>query len=350
MARFCSECGQPKEDAEALFCTNCGHRFGAAATPQIVAAPEPAVVPASPAAPAKPLPRISKRALALTGGALALVTAIGSGAAWYLRPPAATPEAYTAAINSYLASHREQTQDKVCLANFPYGTNPVVTNAADGQTNHWLGLLVKAGLYGQPESLLDGFWPKLRYQQTAKGQAAVKNGRLCLAQGLKVAGIDDIEPPETRDDLVVGRAVFHTELDGKADWVSDEIRQQLPGEGQAGGQTLYLVVKDRQWQVLDASQQQQLGRRLQDMAQSQGGGGLLDWVKHLTGSAEPDEDEIWAALDKRMPGLSREALHFAKHKCWSSGGDDFQCTIQLGPREERVAMLKRGEGWQLRPE
>jgi hypothetical protein len=342
MAHFCTQCGSRNEEAAALFCTNCGHRFK-------LAAPSPLTeesVTARPQHSALP----SRRLWLIGAAVLGVLLIAGGGIAYYLRPPAATPEVYTTAIDQYLAAHREAMQDKVCLGNFPYNKNPVVTNTADSQTNHWLGLLVQAGIYDKPEPLLDGFWPKLRYQMTARGLAAVKGSRLCLAQGLKVASIDHIATPETVAGVLAGKARFHTRLDGKADWVTADIAQQLPGAD--GEQTLLMMVQERQWQVMDELHQQQLRQQFgAEAASSDGDAGMFAWLGRLTGPSEPSEDEIWTALVQRLPMLNRDASHFAKHGCAAfAEGAGFHCTIQLGGREERVRMRKQGDAWQAQPE
>lgn len=282
---------------------------------------------------------------------IAAVVAISVGIHHYLQPPPATPEAFTEAINSYLRSHQGQFKEQACLRNFPYGTNPVITSAVDGTTNHWLQLLVQAGLYTQPEQLRDGFWPNLRYRLTSKGQASIQGNRLCLAQGLKVATIDNITQPETLVDIVTSRASFHTQLDGKADWVTSEILQQLPGQGGGNSLKLLMMVQDGHWQVMDEQHQQQIRNQVARNSAEEPSGSLMAWLGHLTGSSEPSDDEIWVALSQSFPYLNRESLHFAKQKCWAIGNDsNFHCRILLGNREEQIRLSKSGSTWEVWPE
>lgn len=347
MGLFCTECGQRKESADALFCTHCGHRFPSGTT---VFQPTLAPLASDPLrSPAASLRRPGKRTLLLGGAGLALLFALGAGVAYYMRPPAATPEAYTEAINHHLASHREQAQDKVCLSNFPYATNPVFTNASDTATNHWLDLLVKAGLYRQPDTLTEGFWTKLRYTQTDKGHTVLKEGRLCLAKGLKVERIESVLPPETIAGALVGKAVFSTTLDAPADWVTEEMRRELPGEGHLTGQTLLLTVQDGAWQVMDAAQLQR-SQMAQAPSPEAGTSGLRGWWQRLTGPTEPDDDAIWTALMPHVHGLSREALQLRKGSCERQAEGRFRCVIHLGDREERISLIREGESWVLQDE
>ncbi|WP_281661306.1 zinc ribbon domain-containing protein [Microvirgula aerodenitrificans] len=242
MRRFCTRCGHPDDDA-ARFCGQCG-------------APMKIKAPATPVA---VRPWLNRRRVA--GIAVALLVA-GGAATWVLLPQSASEAVFAAAIDQSLAADRVAQRRTVCLGNFDYSRSPVNTSRFDSETNNWLAELVKAGLYQPPRELNGGLFSQFQYVQTETGRAAVRDGRLCVADGLRVEAVTAFTPPETLNGVLVTEASVRYRLDRPAVWLSEPIRRELfHGESGPGGKVALARI-DGKWKVASASERQALSQAL----------------------------------------------------------------------------------------
>lgn len=174
MSKFCKKCGAALEDG-AVFCESCG------ASVQAVAKNEPATRPVGIAD--KPSASGNKLLLGVGGGLIGLVL-LGAGA-WFLTgAPGKPSEANLSALLNADNGFKSRT---VCLGNFQYDHNVANINTNDQASQQWFGILVNAGLYSAPQIVTTGGWfsrELFQYTPTDKGKLAIKNGKLCFAQGV----------------------------------------------------------------------------------------------------------------------------------------------------------------------
>jgi len=350
MSRFCTRCGTVN-DAQSRFCDHCGHAFKA--QKRSPAPPEAGVVmPPSP-------PARSRLPLKWLGaGVLALLLA-GGGAAWWLQPQAASAPVFATAIDRYVAVHPAEFQERVCLKNFAYEKDPVFTSTYDQTTNAWLGELVKAGLYTAPQAVNNGFVSQLSYSQTARGKAAIKDGKLCLAGNIQVTGVSIFTPVQTLAGMRFSRATFQYQLRASAPWVDGVILQQLQQQSGPADPNILLILKDRVWAVPDADSARALNQAANDLQQSANAalessgsgapGGLLSLVRQLFASSQPSAPEVWQALLNVMPSLSQYQDSFSVAACQRQDSA-FACQVHLNGQTQQVIMSKDANGaWVARP-
>ena len=245
MRRFCTRCGHPDDDA-GRFCGQCG---AAMKLPVAAATVQPVV--------AHP-PRNRRR----VAGIVLVLAVIGGAVTWALLPQSASETVFAAAIDQSLAADPVAQRKTVCLGNFDYGRSPVYTSSFDSETNNWLAELVKAGLYQPPQRVSAGLVSQFRYVQTATGRAAVRDRRLCVADGLRVEAVTAFTPPESLNGVLVSEASVRYRLDRPAAWLSEPIRRELfHGESGPGGK-IALARIDGKWKVASASERQALSRAL----------------------------------------------------------------------------------------
>lgn len=171
MANFCTQCGTPA-DADARFCDHCG---------------KPSARVAALPAPAAPV-RSGKRAVAIGGGVVAMLALTGV-AAFLLADEVASPEVFAKAISRYYEENPESTSRLLCAGGLQLDAEPVVVNSFESQRRGLMDALVAAGLFATPEVQSSGSFFSMqtyRYGRTEAGKQAVRNGRLCVAQGLNI--------------------------------------------------------------------------------------------------------------------------------------------------------------------
>ena len=203
MSRFCTRCGARNED-DAGFCEQCGAALHAgpqsgstpAAGPGPSANPSASPPPRPPrgggAAPdVAPLRAARRRGLPklVWAAAAGVVVLAGAGtAAWMflgrLQPP--TQAEIDAIGAQWLGAHQADLAGSACLSNFVYGADPVYVSTFSMPTRNWLDVLVKAGVYAPPT--VSGPY-QLRYTHGPQAATAIRDGRLCLAQGPRIAKI-----------------------------------------------------------------------------------------------------------------------------------------------------------------
>jgi len=201
MAKFCVKCRAALE-ADAKFCDACGTpvRAPRAAQRTAPAAPlaqsrgaGPAAAAAAAALAAPPV-EINWRKVGLWGGVgVGMLVVVGGIAAFLAMPPAA-PGASD--VETIVNANPARVADVTCLSNFPYDKNPVQVGGFDTNTQQWLAVLSKAGIYTTPQRVGNGaiFGGSLEYSHTAEGEKKIHNGKLCFADGLTVSSVQFAKP------------------------------------------------------------------------------------------------------------------------------------------------------------
>lgn len=174
MSKFCKKCGAGLEEGT-LFCESCG------APVQAVAKNEQSVRPAE----IVKKQSISGNKLMLAIGSSVIGLILLAAGVWILTgaPGKPSEERLSALLN---ADNRFKSRT-VCLGNFQYDHAAANVNTGDQTTQQWFGILVAAGLYSAPQIVTTGGWLSrelFQYTPTDKGKLAIKNGRLCFAQGV----------------------------------------------------------------------------------------------------------------------------------------------------------------------
>lgn len=249
MAHFCTKCGTVYSPG-ARFCDECGNTLPAAA---------PAA--ASPAAPAKPAPTgVKRRHAVLAGGVLAALIVAGGALAWLLAPEAASASSFSRAIEAHLNTDTSARDKLICLSNLPYQKEEIRVASYDSGTRQWLDVLVRSGLYSGPVEQATGGWlsqSQFVYTIAAPGKAAVHDGKLCLARGLKVASVSGYEQVREVGGQKVAMATAKLALTDEAAWLSASperasILQHLPQADLEVDMPLVLI--DKKWQVAEHGQ------------------------------------------------------------------------------------------------
>ena len=142
----------------------------------------------------------------------------------------------------------------VCLANFKYDHIAANINVNDQDSRDWFGILVDAGLYNDPQIVTTGGWiPRelLQYTTTENGKLAIKNGKLCFAQGVVVDKVTYGQIQQARNkSYAIADYTYH--FLGADEWTKRPEAKNLAGValGQAP-MTGKLVVErtDKEWTV-----------------------------------------------------------------------------------------------------
>lgn len=239
--RFCTSCGHGNDD-DSAFCQECG----APLRPKTAATVPPATTGATAG---------GKRGLAIAGGVIAVLIAAGSGAWFFLAPPAASERNFAAAVQRHLDAHPELVREATCLRNFRYDRDPVAIADRDTRGRKWFDMLVEAGLYEAPQEHTTTGWfaqKQWHYRQTAAGKKAIQDNRLCFAQGLQVKSVASFTPPQAHGDTLVSRADVLLEYRDAASWsLSPTARELASALDREPRRNWTLVRSDGQWNVAD---------------------------------------------------------------------------------------------------
>jgi hypothetical protein len=189
MAKFCVKC-RSALDPDARFCDECGEPVrvrtpvGGTVQAAAIAGRMPAAAPID----------INWRKVGSWGGAGAGVLVVAGGVAAFLSMPPSTPSASD--IATLLNADPVKVANATCLNNFPYEKNPVVVGGFDINTQQWMQVLSKAGVYGPPQQVTNGFLfgGGQQYSHTAAGEKKIHNGKLCFADGLTVSSVQFSKP------------------------------------------------------------------------------------------------------------------------------------------------------------
>lgn len=338
MTRFCTQCGVKNAD-DAKFCKACGTPLDAPVA-RPATAPNPALPPVAPhsAQPATRLARsgMSRRAGALIAGGMALLLLVVAAVAWLVLGRASGPSAaeLKLAANTWLQQHQtELLQQDACVRNFDYAANPVFINGFDQNTQHWLNALVKAGIYTAPQQVRSGFSTQLKYGYGPQAARYIREGALCVADGLAVSDVQVLQPgsAELTRRLPVGVKIpdnwalvtLRLQWTGLAPWASQKLASsQFPNLSTPLRQNLLLLKTRQGWVLPSPSEElgmraqlgiltaggeigqavQQFGKQLGDAAQAFGAQGtapavqpprppgLFDWLKNLFSLGDPERE------------------------------------------------------------
>lgn len=190
MTRFCTRCGAKNAD-DAKFCAACG-----AALRAPDALPTTAPVSVQPVA----LPvrgGLSQRAGMLVLSGMALLLVVVAVVAWLVLGRSNGPSSaeLRAAANTWLQQHQaDLLQQDACVRNFNYAANPVFVNSFDQNSQNWLSALVKAGIYTAPQTVQAGFATQLKYSYGPQATRYIRDGALCVADGLAVQDMQVLQP------------------------------------------------------------------------------------------------------------------------------------------------------------
>ena len=210
MAIFCTKCGTSNEDG-AGFCDNCGAplRAALAKTPDIDVTSQPPNATARTVSPG-PVTKINPKKIIYAGAGLAIVLILGGGAMYFiLQPPAATPNTLLAAAK---AGYGKETTDRfkreLCISNIDYSKSTFNAGENDRRTQAWLNAFVTAGLYSPPVAINSGglfAQTLLQYVATPELANFRQGSALCVAKGVGIAEVTDIEKPEEQSINLKGK-------------------------------------------------------------------------------------------------------------------------------------------------
>jgi hypothetical protein len=379
MSRFCTQCGAKNAD-DARFCEQCG-------TPLRPAGGAP---PASPAAPRPTAPQpataVRSRAALWALAAMSVLLVAAAALAWFVFTRGNAPSAaeMQAAANAWLQDHQSALlRDDACVRNFDYAANPVYVSGFDQNTQQWLDALVKAGVYTAPVNVQNGFFPQLRYAHGPQAARYIRDGALCVADGLRIgrvqllpAGANSAGTSPAGVKLPEGWALVQVELvwSGLPAWAQQPpVSDQFPKLAAPLTQTLFLHKTAQGWLLPSQSEElamraqlamrgagdtlgesmQQWGQQLSEAgkslreqataprAQSAQSGGFFDWLKDLFGFGDPVRripaqfygdvqdgrfDAAYALLGPDLqilgPDKMRVALEQARAQIQAKGGVD----------------------------
>jgi hypothetical protein len=194
MAKFCVKC-RAALDVDAKFCEECGEPVRPPRAAQAAPATgQPRAVPLAATAVASAPTEINWRKVALWSGVGLGVLVVGGGVAAFLTMPPSVPTA--ADIETIINANTAKVAEATCLSNFSYDKNPVMVSSFDVNTQQWLAVLSRAGIYSAPQRVTNAsmFGGSLQYSHTAEGEKKIHQGKLCFADGLTVASVQFVKP------------------------------------------------------------------------------------------------------------------------------------------------------------
>ena len=213
MTIFCNQCGtQSANEDGAGFCDHCGAPLRKPVStkqpplaavntpaPAVRAAERPTDVTSAPRG-AAAMPSPARKTLYAGAALLALLMITGGAAYFALAPPAATRSALlTVAKEAYGQTLSGQYKRELCLSNMNYGPATIHIAENDQAAQSWLNALVSAGLYTPATPVSSGGYfaqPLMQYVATPELAKWRDGARLCLAKGVDIADVVDIEKPQ----------------------------------------------------------------------------------------------------------------------------------------------------------
>lgn len=369
MARFCTLCGTQNAD-DARFCEACGAPLRTPGAP-VAGAPAPTQAAAT-NTPAPPRGGLSRRAGWFALGGLTVLLLVVAALAWQVLGRASGPSRaeLQAAADTWLQQHQATLlQQDACLRNFNYRANPVFVNALDQDTQSWLAVLVKAGIYTAPVPVQSGFIQQMKYTWGPQAAHYLRNGALCVADGLRVEDIRQVQPGrDGTEPLPPGVSLpqdwalvrLTLQWSGLPAWAQQPpVSTQLSQLSAPLLQTLLLRKTPQGWVLPSQAEElgmraqlgllsaggalgqavQQLGDQLGQAAQSFGGNtatpaaqqpapwsGFVDWLKNLLNLGDPA---------RRIPAQFYDDVQSGRFDAaYSLLGPDLQI---LGPEKMQVA-------------
>ena len=254
MPRFCTRCGQQNPD-DARFCRACGAPLQHS-VPMVHAGVRP------------------RRGLLPGAGLVLGLAVLAALVAWLMFGRAGGPsnaELETAAAQ-WMHQNESSLMDDACLNNLDYAANPLLIDAGDQSTQQWMAVLVRAGIYAEPRRVENGRRAWWRYARGPQAARYVRDGRLCVASGIKVTGVrvlyagsPELErlPPGVRVPQNWAFAQLDLKWTALAAWAQQPaVQQQLPGLERDRTQRIMLL-KSAQGAWLLPSPAEQIGMQLQ---------------------------------------------------------------------------------------
>lgn len=334
---FCTQCGH-KNVADSRFCEECGTPLKSAAQAHVPAAPAsapaPVTAPVEHSAGAAPAATRTGNGRLIKMAAVAVVAliAVGLGLVFLLAPESPSNERFAAAIERSLATKPDSYKARYCLNNFPYNVSPVTVNENNENTRRWLSVLVKAGLYTEPELVEEAglFFTtrKLSYTKTEAGNKATQGNSLCIAEGVSVAQVNSFSPPEKLGEQELSRANVTFKLRNPMPWVTAEETRTLAPEIKAEfSDSTLLLLKEGKWQVASESDLQMLQAQARNQNQAKreqgasvgasGGGGFFASLGQLFsfGASNP----LLGKWKTQLMGVTMVAFEFTPDAMVSKG-------------------------------
>jgi len=283
---FCTKCGHKNGD-EGRFCEECG-------TPLKAATSAPPTVSIQAQDPSPVAPRLPAKKIALFAGVGALVVAIAAGVTVFaFRAESPSNTLFASLIEKSLQDNPAAYKSHYCLRNFAYDKDPVFVGAMDSGTQRWMAVLTKAGLYAEPEVIVEngGFFSteQLKYQKTEAGKKATDGRSLCYADGVTVKTVDSFTQAAKAGDLQVSKATVTLELKNPMPWVSQVETKQAGIDVQTEFQDSKLfLLKERKWILateadIRAAQSGGLSQEQSQSASTSGGQGFFSSLLKLFG-------------------------------------------------------------------
>jgi uncharacterized OB-fold protein len=249
MARFCTQCGVSNVDA-ARFCEECG-------TPlkQTVFIASPAAVAS--AGVSAPAPGIGTRKLAVIAGIAAALLVAGGGLAVWLAPESPSEASFKRAMERYLADNADAREKLLCVANMRYQGDAIRVAEYDAFTRDWMDALARSGVYAPAQVVRSnaGFLTQTQYVYalTEAGKPWIRNNRLCLGDGVRVAAVSGFDQVQKNGEQTLALARAQLEIGEEAPWLKqspqrDDILQKT------GKKTIQLnmpvTLVDGKWKVI----------------------------------------------------------------------------------------------------
>jgi hypothetical protein len=207
MAKFCTGCGAPLE-IDARFCNGCGKPVSTAVT-----APRAAPAPAG----RRPSPKL----LIAIGAGVALLVVIGAAVALLMNMMDSGPRdsEVKSAIDAMMKRSGAEVRSATCLTNMRYPSERVNVRRDNAETLEWMALLVKLGLFTEAERGTGAAQVLRTYVATDTGKKAIRQGYLCVADGVEVKRIVKKVPVKGAREVV--EVEVELGFQNAASWASD---------------------------------------------------------------------------------------------------------------------------------
>lgn len=274
MARFCTQCGVSNADA-ARFCEECGTPLkqavaaaswapmtstaSTASTAPMVAgaATGPGVGASTTAAAAAPGSGQGKRKLAIIAGVVAALLVVGSGLAVWLAPESPSEASFKRAMERYLADNADARDKLLCVANMRYQGDAIRVAEYDAFTRNWMDALAQSGVYAPAQVVRSnsGFLVQTQYVYalTEAGKPWIRNNRLCLGDGVRVASVSGFDQVQKNGEQSLALARAQLEISEEAPWLKQSTQRDdiLQKTGKKSIQlSMPVTLVDGKWQVV----------------------------------------------------------------------------------------------------
>lgn len=344
---FCIKCGHKNPD-DGRFCEECGNPLGANKPVPIptIAAPEAS-------GPQRLNAGIDRKTLVFIGVGIVILMGLGIGLFFMFAPESASSESFAKAIERSLAADPKLYRQHYCLDNFAYDKDPVYVNSYDTQTQRWLSVLTKAGLYSEPESVTsgNGFFVRtqLLYRKTDAGKKAIQGNQLCIADGITVSKVEGFTPPQKHGEFEMSRASVKFAYRNPLPWAqSDEARAVIPRLGTDFIESVLMALKDGKWEIASREAVESANRTERKGHSSSGhdsaavtaekSGGFLDAILNVFSFAS--SNPILGKWATKMMGVTVASFEF-RPDSMKSDGRSVKVRYQI--EGKRVIVYAEGE-------